>query len=162
MPGESSVLSILQRMVGREFPYTDEFEVEKGMIRRFAIAIGDPNPLYYDEEFARTTPYGSIVAPPTFLFEWNHHKHTVIPPGERASIFSGLERQPRLLRGTNEYEIVQPVRPGDIIKSKSRIMEVYEKQGRSGQLVFMVCETNYFNQKDEPLAKSKDTYILLP
>ena len=118
--------------------------------------------LYYDEEFAEATAYGGIVAPPTFLFEWNHHKHSVLPPKERKSIFSGLERQPRFIRGTNEYEIVQPVHSGDIIKSQSRIAEVYGKQGRSGQLVFMVCETNYFNQREETLGKSRDTYIFLP
>ncbi|MFC1978038.1 MaoC family dehydratase N-terminal domain-containing protein [Chloroflexota bacterium] len=159
---ESSLLHILQGLVGSELSYTDEFEVEKGMIKRFAIAIGDPNPIYYDEEFARTTSYEDIVAPPTFLFEWNHHRHNVLPPEERRSIFNGLERQPRLLRGINEYQVVQQVRAGDIIRTKSRIAEVYEKQGRSGQLVFMVTETDYFNQKKETLGKSRDTYILLP
>ena len=162
MVAESSVLCILQRLIGREVTYIDEFEVEKGMIKRFAIAIGDSNPIYYDEEFAGTTAYGGIVAPPTFLFEWNHHRHSALPPRERRALFSGLERQPRLLRGINEYEVVQPVRPGDIITTKARIAEVYEKQGRSGQLVFMVIETDYFNQSKEMLGKSRDTYILLP
>ena len=48
MNEQPSVLSVLKQMVGREHTYTDEFEVEKGMIRRFAIAIGDSNPLYSD------------------------------------------------------------------------------------------------------------------
>ena len=162
MAPKSSVLCILQRLVGRKVTYIDEFEVEKGMIKRFAIAIGDPNPVYYDEEFARTTSYGGIVAPPTFMFEWNHHRHNVLPPEERRTVFSSLEHQPRSLRGINEYEVVRPVRPGDTIKTKARITEAYEKQGRSGQLVFMVVETDFFNQKEELLGKSKDTYILLP
>jgi len=162
MEEQASVISILKQNVGQEAIWTDEFEIENGMIKRFAIAIGDTNPLYCDEEFAASTAYGGIIAPPTLLFEWNHHKHAVISPEFRKSIFKGLDRQPRLLRGANEFEFIQPVRPGDVIKSKSRIIDAYEKQGRSGQLVFMICETDYFNQKEEVLGKSKDTYILLP
>ena len=156
-------MSILQRFMGWEVTCIDEFEVEKGMLKRFAIAVGDPNPVYYDEAFARTTAYGGIIAPPTFLFEWNHHRHSAMPHEELRSTFSSLESQPRILRGGTEYEFFQPVRPGDIIKTKSRITDVYEKQGKVfGQMVFMACETNYFNQKEESLGKSKETMIILP
>jgi acyl dehydratase len=162
MEENPSVLSILEQMVGREAEYTDEFEVEKGMIRRFAIAIGDSNPLYSDEKFAASTEHGGIIAPPTFLFEWNHHKHSVLSPESRRSLFVGLDRLPRLLRGINEYEFILPVRPGYVITTRSRVADVYEKPGRSGQLIFMVCKTDYFDQKANLLGKSKDTYILLP
>jgi acyl dehydratase len=162
MGEEPSVLSILKGMIGHEETYTDEFEIEKGMCKRFAVATGDPNPIYHDEDFAKSTPQGGILAPPTLLFEWNHHKHGALPAETRESIFKGLALQPRLLRGMNEYHIDQPVRPGDIIKSKAKIKDVYEKQGRSGQLIFMICETEYFNQNEEKLGKCIDTYIFLP
>ncbi|MFC1887067.1 translation elongation factor 4 [Thermodesulfobacteriota bacterium] len=117
MNEQPSVLTVLKQMVGREHTYTDEFEVEKGMINRFAIAIGDSNPLYSDEEFARSTPYGGVIAPPTFLFEWNHHKHSVLAPEVRKPMFADFDRQPTVLRGVNEYEFVHPVRPGDSDRS---------------------------------------------
>src|SRR5271166_3798802 len=41
-------------------------EVERGAIRRFAEAIGDPNPLFHDEVAARRSRFGGIIAPPTF------------------------------------------------------------------------------------------------
>ena len=40
------------------------FEVEKGAIKKFADAVDDGNPLYWDEEYAKNTKYGSIIAPP--------------------------------------------------------------------------------------------------
>ena len=40
--------------------------VEKGAVRKFAEAIGDPNPLYVDEEAAKASRYGGLIAPPTF------------------------------------------------------------------------------------------------
>ena len=43
------------------------FQVEKGAIERFADAADDQNPLYYDEEYARNSRYGSIIAPPGFF-----------------------------------------------------------------------------------------------
>ena len=41
-------------------------EVERGAIRRFAEAIGDPNPLFNDEAASRKTRFGGMIAPPTF------------------------------------------------------------------------------------------------
>ncbi len=36
-------------------------EVEKGAIRRFAESLGDYNPIYYDEEYARASGYPTTV-----------------------------------------------------------------------------------------------------
>lgn len=42
-------------------------------ILKFAEGIGDPNPLWCDEEYAKKTRYGSIIAPPSFL--WSVFSH---------------------------------------------------------------------------------------
>ena len=44
-------------------------EVEKGAIKRFAEAVGNMNPLYWDEEYARNSKYGAIISIPGF-FGW--------------------------------------------------------------------------------------------
>src|SRR4030042_3409579 len=44
-------------------------EVERGAIRRYAESVGDDNPLYNDEEYAKKTKYGGIISPPGF-FGW--------------------------------------------------------------------------------------------
>ena len=41
-----------------------EVEIEKSEIRKFAEAIGDTNPLYRDEAYARSKGYASLLAPP--------------------------------------------------------------------------------------------------
>ena len=41
-------------------------EVERGAIRRFADAVGDPNPLYRDPDAARDAGYADVIAPPTY------------------------------------------------------------------------------------------------
>ena len=43
----------------------DKFPVEAGHIMMFARSVGDKNPIYSDEEYAKTTEAGGIIAPPT-------------------------------------------------------------------------------------------------
>jgi hypothetical protein len=43
------------------------FPVEAGQIMLFARAVGDPNPIYSDSEYAATTEVGETIAPPTFV-----------------------------------------------------------------------------------------------
>jgi len=45
----------------------EKFPVEAGHIMMFARAIGDANPIYYDENYAKTTEPGGVIAPPTFV-----------------------------------------------------------------------------------------------
>ena len=150
MPNNTMLLK-LQSFVGYEKEFSDNQPIEDGMIKRFAEAIGGDNPLYYDREFAQNSPFGGIIAPPTFVFEWNHHEaltDITLPGG--------------LIRAGNEFEFVQPLRAGDIITSKSRISDVYEKQGRSGTMIFLVCQSTYTNQKDEVLGIQRSSSIVYP
>ena len=43
-----------------------DMPIEKSHIMMFARSIGDPNPIYYDEDHANNSDVGSIIAPPTF------------------------------------------------------------------------------------------------
>ena len=49
-----------QNAAGKTFP-PYAFPVERGKIREFADAIGDPNPIYRDPDHAAKTPLGGIV-----------------------------------------------------------------------------------------------------
>src|SRR5579863_9834836 len=42
------------------------FPVEQGHVMMFARSVGDPNPIYFDEEYAASTEVGGVIAPPTF------------------------------------------------------------------------------------------------
>jgi len=56
----------LEGMPLRIEPWNQEASLDG--IRHWTWGLGDWNPLYLDEEYAASTPYGGIVAPPTFLF----------------------------------------------------------------------------------------------
>ena len=80
MVDEHPIVSVLRKHINVKVTVTDPFEIEKGMLRRFAIATGDTDPIYHDEDYARSSTYGEIISPPTFPFEWNHHAHGVACP----------------------------------------------------------------------------------
>ena len=44
----------------------DKFLVEASHIMMFARSVGDANPIYHDEEYAKKADAGGIIAPPTF------------------------------------------------------------------------------------------------
>jgi acyl dehydratase len=162
---ENSVISPEARaMIGKETVYQFPEEVGTATIRRFAVAIGDPNPLYYDEEFAKKTVFGGIVAPPTMIFEMIFNIADKIAE-EDGGYSEKMELPPPLdqfVRGGNEYEIFQPLRPTDKMTIKRKITNLIEKEGKKGVLVFSHVEFRYFNQKDELLAVNKDIFIHFP
>ena len=124
------------------------YDIEKGAIRKFAEAIGDLNPLYHDEEYAKKTKYGGIIAPPTFLCtcEGGRGKEIDIPLSRR-------------LNGGSEFEIFQPIRPGDIISANSKLVDLVERQGKMGRMLLRTSETTYKNQTGEIVAKGRFTSI---
>ncbi|MGF1596109.1 MAG: MaoC family dehydratase N-terminal domain-containing protein [Acidimicrobiales bacterium] len=64
----------LRRLIGVSITDTVEpwcYEATRDNIRHYAHGIGDDNPLWNDPEYAKTGPYGEIVAPPSFIFALN-------------------------------------------------------------------------------------------
>ncbi|MEV4898921.1 MaoC family dehydratase N-terminal domain-containing protein, partial [Nonomuraea sp. NPDC055795] len=54
-----------------EVTYTAPEELGRAAIRYFAEAVGDANPLYTDDAYAREHGYDGVIAPPTLIFETN-------------------------------------------------------------------------------------------
>jgi acyl dehydratase len=130
------------------------YEIEKEPIRRWADSIGDSNPLYHDEAYARSKGYRSIIAPPGFIAQY---AFPVKAGGGGRRNF----RNPftRMLNGGNEYELFKPVQAGDTISATSKIAELRERPGRMGPMLFIISETTYKNQDGDIVAKARGTGI---
>ncbi|MEH7275596.1 MaoC family dehydratase N-terminal domain-containing protein [Neobacillus vireti] len=124
-------------------------EVEKGHIRRFAEAIGDPNPLYVDEEYASKTPYGGIIAPPTF---------PVALRQENGGVPLKLDHR-RMLHGEQEFIYYRPIRAGDRLYLKSKVSDLYEREGKSGSMQFLVLDVEIKDDAGEMVAISRMNII---
>ena len=138
-----------------------EYLVTKKDIRRFAQAIGDPNPLYYDEDYAKTTRFKSIVAPPLFgqAFGFEDVPPEQLPPdGSPIEAAAPLPAR-KLVGGGSVYESYIRFKPGDKIVVQSKVTDIYTKQGKKGRLYFIVHETCFYNQREELAAKEVSTFI---
>ena len=93
-------------------------EVERGAIKKYAKAIDDQNPLYWNDEHAKNSSYGSILAPPGF-FGWPTRWTGNIPAATKLAetLIDTLAQAgyPNLLDGGMEYEFFSPVRAGDVL-----------------------------------------------
>ena len=127
------------------------YEIEKGAIKRFARAIDDPNPLWQNEEYARKSRYGGIIAPPSMIptIGWENFSSQQAP----------LLQEGRLHGGT-ELEYYQPVRPGDKITVTTTITNMRERQGKTmGSMLLVTFERAYKNQSGELVARCKQMII---
>jgi len=141
------------------------FQVEKEPIRRFADSVDDLNPLYWDEEHAKKSRYGSIIAPPGLICApW--YSARAVPWGGRDAVTADAERPNlakagygRVLDGGVEWEFLVAVKAGDTITAESKIRDIMEREGKSGKMAFMITETTYTNQNGEVVAKTRGTSI---
>lgn len=152
MASEPATVEALRKAIGVEGE-TAVIEIEKGMIRKFAEAIGDSNPLWQDEDYAKKRRYGGITAPPELFC---------------SSMLSGGGTRPdvplpykRILDGGGEWEFFLPVKPGDVITSTTKFVDLQEREGKTGKMAFLIFETTHQNQRGEVVAKSRGTLINL-
>lgn len=152
--------------------------IEQEGLRRFSQAVMDPDPRYWDEEFARTTRYGEIVTPPiycTYLsktppgaedpvtraFKENHVSDGIGGirggPGSLPDIPTKLVR---VLNAGNGIELYQYPRLGDRIFSQTKIADIVERVGRDGQHMLIITnETTYTNQDSSVLCITRASSI---
>ena len=129
----------LENKVG-EVWYSHQYEIEKGMLCRFARAIGDPNPLWQDEDYARKAGYGNIIAPPSFMATLGMDQ-----------ILQLLAEAPEetSLHGSTEFECYQPIKAGDVILATIRIANFRQRDGKMGHMFFVTFDITYENQRGE-------------
>lgn len=129
-------------------------EIEKTVVMRFVEAVEDPNPLWQDEEYAKKTIYGGLMAPPNLLC-------TVIAGagGGRLRVKSSTPRRGGVAGG-DDLELFQPVRVGDVITSRAKLIDIQERTGKDGtKRIYSIVETTFKNQKDEVVATDRSTSI---
>jgi len=127
------------------------YEIEREMIRRFARAIGDPNPLWQDEEYARASHCGGIIAPPTFILAIGFEQFV--------EDLMSLTPFSTVLMGGTELECYQPIRLGDVITAMFKISNLRERQGKMGKMAFITFDSSYKNQRQELVAKCRQMVI---
>jgi acyl dehydratase len=157
--------------IGHKYPAHTGEPVLARDIRRYALAIDDDNPIFFDEAAAKAGRYGGLTAPLNYI-SWS----VGVPGAEKAtkdlgedglSSFVGIPDIPNAfslgwVRGGEELEFFKPIHVDDRVTVRGVVKDMAEKAGKSGTLIFVTSEFTYTNQKDELLAKHVVTMIASP
>jgi hypothetical protein len=130
-------------VVGRESP-PRVYDVERGHIRRFCEAVGDDNPVYFDDAVERTP------APPTFA--------TALRPNDpREGVDIDFRK---LLHGEQEFVYERPICSGDRLTVVGRIAEAYAKEGKAGVMDFLVTEARATDASGALVFTARSTAVI--
>jgi len=156
---EDSILTPdIKAMVGLETNLPDLESIDKTTIIRYVQAVSDLNPLYIDEEYAKETDYGGIIAPPTFIFDIIPAATEIGDDGRDVTRIAlpGF----KVARGGNEYQFLEPARPGDVIMRRRKIVDVFERDSKKvGKIIFIVYDITYSNQGARVLGINRETLL---
>ncbi len=116
-------------------------------VYHFARGIGDDNPLWLSDDYAKGSTWGGIIAPPLFL-------QTCGYPPQRG--FPGIHA----IWSADDWEFYLPTREEDSVDSTFKLVELTEKHGRfSGKMFKQVEESEYTNQRGEVIARCRRLFM---
>jgi hydroxyacyl-ACP dehydratase HTD2-like protein with hotdog domain len=129
--------------------------VSQSDIRRFAVALEDPNPLWTGEQ---------ALAPPTYILSATRPERGDEAPAEDGTLpttvaGARLAGGRRLLNAGCELTIESDLRVGDVVKAVSEVTSHQHKDGASGPLDVVSVRTTYTCQRGL-LALAVQTLVL--
>lgn len=141
-------LAELRSRIGREFvtrtPPNLE-EATKDAIRHWARATGDLDPKWTDEEYAATTRFGGITAPPGMLYGFD-----IRAIGDR----SGLPGIHSFFAGA-DHEWYLPIKRNDTVRLRVVLKDLVEKRSQfAGRMFQQISECTFTSQHGEVVARS--------
>src|ERR1700722_13180511 len=147
-PDELDRLHLEDFHVGQRFASATHL-IDAAQIKAFAREF-DPQPFHLDEEAAKGTMFGGLVAS-----GWHTAAITM-----RLQVESGLPIAGGMIGIGGEMSWPKPTRPGDVLRVASEIMEVTPSRSRPDRGVVRVrSETR--NQRDE-VVQILDAKLLVP
>lgn len=153
----------IRALVGSRRVYTAPEELGRAAGRYFALAIGDANPLYTDDDAARAAGLPGVTIPPTLICETNQYAGMPIDEQGYAGHMWKLDVPgTRMVRGGNRYTFHRRIRPDDVVTATWEITGVEEKQTRAGaDMLIVTSRATYTDADGGPLAENVETFVFV-
>ena len=153
---ESVITDEMRAAIGKE-SQPSTLEVDKTGCRMFARAVGHTDLIFYDEAYAKSKGYRSVVAPPGYL-----GTRVFAPPvagrGGPPGIGFSVPYK-RVLNGGTETEYFDTVCAGDVLTARNKVTGFNERSGSMGPMLITNRETTYTNQDGKVVAIERGTVI---
>jgi hydroxyacyl-ACP dehydratase HTD2-like protein with hotdog domain len=124
--------------------------------RQFARSVAYTDPVFFDEEYAKSQGHRGIVAPAGFL------GHPIYNPARpaRGPEITGLDIPlKRVLNGGTDFEYFDEVCAGDVLTSTMKIADITEREGKMGPMIIVNTESTFMNQAGKIVAVMRGTMI---
>ena len=130
-------------------------EVTRDAIYHLAYAIGDLSPLYLDEEYAKKTRWGRLLAPPIIVQSMD----TLRAVGS-SGLPEGLPGVHSIWTGSL-YAWERPIFVGDRIRADNYLKSIVERESRfgGGRSVYQTYEAIYKDEQGQRVGLRNDTWI---
>jgi hypothetical protein len=159
--------ALIGHPVGPAGPQVAPDPVNQPMIRHWAAAFEDENPIYTDPDYAVRSRFGGIVAPPCMLQTWTMATPKIEGIAERGGSPVELEGTNPLsvldeagfvatLASNSEFEIERYVRLGERLASTTVIESISdEKRTRLGPGHFVTWVSTYTTDGGEVVGRQR-------
>jgi acyl dehydratase len=140
-----------QSVIGRSYPPTAPYTVDREEIHEFATAVGDPNPAYTDTETARALGHPDVIAPPTFVFTITSAAENRIIEDPRLDLDHSV-----VMHGAQKFVYSRPVRAGDRLTVTSTLRSVRSLAGND----VLEIHNDVHDDADEHVATTITTLLM--
>lgn len=159
--------ALVGRPVGTGGPSTAPDPVNQPMIRHWAAAFEDANPVYVDPQAAASSRFGGIVAPPLMLQTWTMATPKITGIAERggspvqtpgAGPLAVLDEAGFVgtLASNSEFEIVRYLGLDEVVSSTTVIESISdEKQTRMGVGHFVTWVSTYVDAAGDVVGRQR-------
>ena len=157
-------IATLRSRIGKPGPMTPPSDpYSKEAIIRYLASVGDDNPIFWDEAYAKKTRWGGVIAPPRMLLRGYAQDPVSVTDSDNLRVtFMGED----VLKGVfamisgMRLVCVKPIRVGDRIRAQSAPHDVIERQSKmAGRSLELVNKTTFWNQNDEVVCTAYESVI---
>jgi N-terminal half of MaoC dehydratase len=133
-----------------------ELPVDKDKVQEFALAVGEDNQVFFDDDIAREKGLPGLVAPPTFTVT----QIFVVPREEREKRLGANLDYGRVLHGEQEFFYKRLPIAGETLKGRLRIAKDITKPGkRGGEMRFVTYESKFTDSAGDEVLTALYTLI---
>jgi len=125
----------------KTIPYTLTLEA----IQKYCRVVGDLHPLYFDEDYAKRSPYKGLIAPPAI--------HILLMFA--CTPADDWMRSPGTVNAGQSWSYNIPARPGDVIRLEARALDKFIRKDR----LFVVHDNVFFNQHNQVICSGRGQTI---
>jgi acyl dehydratase len=159
---ESYLTPEIMALVGETTPGRRGMFTANG-IEKFAAAIDDRNPLYFDRSAAQAAGYADVIGPPLYAAAATRpvpFRDGLLPDGQYDSAAPpGLTHLQTMLAGQN-WELIRPAVAGEEVIETFTTKSITERKGSTGNIVFVDKEATITTVEGELIQRYSNVLIL--